>query len=153
VVSGRVPLVYGTTTFVYAARFEKSCPADRFFRNGDGHELWFVQEGRGLLASEYGVLPFHKGQYVVIPKGTTYRVELESEECHLLMIESRFPIGFAPHYLNKSGQASLMSPVVETETNPPEFRPRETRKGCSGSGPSTAAGSSPRCSSATTPST
>ena len=129
VVTGRVPLVYGTNTFIYATRFERSCPADRFFRNGDGHELWFVQEGRGLVASEYGVLPFRPGHYVVVPKGVTYRVELETEDCWLLMIESKFPIGFAPHYLNKSGQANLTAPVVETEIDMPEFRPPRDEEG------------------------
>lgn len=128
-ISGRVPLVYGTTTVVHAARFAKSCPADRFLRNGDGHELWFVHEGRGLLCSEYGVLPFRPGHYLVIPKGTTYRVELESEQAWILMVESRLPIQFAPHYLNPSGQATLMSPVVETETTLPEFRPPRDEQG------------------------
>jgi homogentisate 1,2-dioxygenase len=127
--SGRVPLVYGTTTRADAARFERSCPADRFWRNGDGHELWFVQEGRGLLATEYGVLPFRPGHYVVVPKGTTWRVELESEECWLFVVESRFPIGFAPHYLNAAGQATLMAPVVETEIGTPEFRPPRDEDG------------------------
>lgn len=128
-VSGRVPLVYGDSTRIFAARFERSCPADRFFRNGDGHELWFVQEGKGLLASEYGVLPFRKGHYVLVPKGTTWRVELESEDAWLLIVESRKPIDFAPHYLNAAGQATLMAPVVETEVGTPEFRPARDEEG------------------------
>jgi homogentisate 1,2-dioxygenase len=129
VLSSRVPLVYGTSTFLYAARFERSSAADLFVRNGDGHELWFVQDGRGLLASEYGVVPFRPGDYVVVPKGTTYRVELESEECWLLIVESRKPVSFAPHYLNPSGQATLMAPVVETEVETPEFRPARDEEG------------------------
>ena len=113
VVSGRVPLLFGESTFVFGVRFERSCPADRFFRNGDGHELWYVHEGRGLLASDYGVLPFRPGHFVLVPKGTTYRVELESEDCCLLLIESRFPI-------------ALTAPVIDTETDSPEFRlPRD----------------------------
>lgn len=129
VVSGRVPLLYGPATLVCAARFEKSCPADRFFRNGDGHELWFVQEGRGLLASEYGVLPFRPGHYILLPKGTTYRVELESEDCFLLMVESRFPMVTAPRHLNASGQAALSAPFTETELEAPEFRPPRDEEG------------------------
>lgn len=129
VVAGRVPLLHGASTTLSAARFEKSCPADRFFRNGDGHELWFAQEGRGLLASEYGVLPFRPGQYVIIPKGTTYRVELESEDCLLLMVESRYPIRAAAEHLNDSGQAALSAPFVETEVEAPEFRPPRDEEG------------------------
>ncbi len=116
VVSGRVPLLYGESTFVFGAKFERSCPADRFFHNGDGHELWYVHEGRGLLASEYGVLPFRPGHFVVVPKATSYRVELESEDCCLLLIESRFPIV----------QTHAMTPMVDTEIDSPEFRlPRD----------------------------
>ncbi|MEK7383266.1 MAG: homogentisate 1,2-dioxygenase [Elusimicrobiota bacterium] len=129
VIAARVPLLHGPATSVCAARFEKSCPADRFFRNGDGHELWFVQEGRGLLASEYGVLPFRPGQYVIIPKGTTYRVELESEDCFLLMIESRYPVRAAAEHLNASGHAALSAPYVETEAEGPEFRPPRDEEG------------------------
>ncbi|MEK7390479.1 MAG: homogentisate 1,2-dioxygenase [Elusimicrobiota bacterium] len=128
-ISGRVPLVFGAAVVISAAHFEKSCPADRFFRNGDGHELWFVQQGSGLLASEYGVFPFRKGHYICLPKGTTYRVELETEECSLLIVESLRPIQFAPHYLNASGQATLMSPVTETEIGSPEFRPARDEDG------------------------
>lgn len=129
VVSARTPLLYGPASTVSAARFEKSCPADRFFRNGDGHELWFVQEGRGLLASEYGVLPFRPGQYVLVPKGTTYRVELESEDCFLLIVESRYPVRPAPEHLNAVGQAALSAPFVETEAEVPEFRPPRDEEG------------------------
>ena len=116
VVSGRVPLLFGESTFVFGARFERSCPADRFFRNGDGHELWYVQEGRGLLASEYGVLAFRPGHFVLVPKGTSYRVELESEDCSLMLVESRYPFV----------RARAPAPVVDTEIDSPEFRlPRD----------------------------
>ncbi|MEQ1919133.1 MAG: homogentisate 1,2-dioxygenase [Elusimicrobiota bacterium] len=94
---------------------------------------WHIRTGRlkahGDHISGRVPLPFRKGHYVNIPKGTTYRVELASEDCALLIIESRLPIQFAPHYLNPSGQAHLTAPVVETETGLPEFRPARDEDG------------------------
>lgn len=44
-----------------------------FFRNGDGDELRFVHEGSGTLQTEYGEMSYRKGDYLVIPRGTTFR--------------------------------------------------------------------------------
>src|SRR5437879_13586899 len=107
-------------------------PKDTFFRNGERHEVYFVQDGEGVVRSEYGDLKFRKDVYVAIPKGTTYRIDLTSPKAWFLIIESIYPINFAPHYLNREGQATLFSPSLETKTEPrrlPPFRaePREFR--------------------------
>lgn len=128
-VRGRRPLLFGPNTTVSVSKPERSMPEDSFFRNGEKHELWFVQEGTGLLASEYGELGLRKGLYVVVPKGTTYRVTLSSRRAFFLVIESSFPITFPPHYMNEAGQAKLMAPVVETEIETPRFRPPRDEKG------------------------
>lgn len=116
----RRPLIFGATTTVSVAKPDRSAPAGEFFRNGDAHELVFVQEGSGVLASEYGRLRFKPRDYVVVPKGTTCRWEL-SDRAFFFITESVYPIHFAPHYLNPHGQATLMSPVVETEIGLPEL--------------------------------
>ena len=46
---------------------------DYFFRNGEGDEVIFVHEGSGTLETIFGDLPYKDGDYVVIPRGTTYR--------------------------------------------------------------------------------
>lgn len=127
-VRARTALVLGPSTVVSVARSKGSSPKDTFFRNGERHELYFVQEGKGVLRSEYGDLPFRKNHYLVVPKGTTYRFDLASP-CYLLLVESTYPIDFAPHHLNRAGQATLMAPVVETEIEAPAFRPPADRKG------------------------
>src|SRR3989442_2523314 len=104
-------------------------PTDPFFRNGERHEVYFVQDGQGVVRSEYGDLKFRKDVYVAIPKGTTYRVDLTSPKAWFLLVESIYPITFAPHYLNKEGQATLMSPVVETEIETPELQPFQDKRG------------------------
>lgn len=124
-VRARKPLLYGPTTTISVSKPSKSMK-DEFFRNGDAHELLFVQEGSGVLASEYGELRFNERDYVVVPKGTTYQIRLSGSSAYFLVIESLYPIHFPPHYLNAHGQATLMSPVVETEIGLPEFiEPRD----------------------------
>ena len=47
------------------------------FKNGQGDECLFIHYGRGTLYSMFGTLPFHEKDYIVIPKGTIYRMEFE----------------------------------------------------------------------------
>jgi homogentisate 1,2-dioxygenase len=50
---------------------------DHLARNGDGDELIFVHEGRGHLFCDYGHLAFRDGDFIVLPRGTMWRVEIE----------------------------------------------------------------------------
>src|SRR5256712_13573128 len=102
----------GPRTSISVSKSKQSMRTDTFLRNGERHEVYFVQDGQGVVRSEYGDLKFRKDVYVAIPKGTTYRVDLTSPKAWFVLVESIYPITFAPHYLNKEGQATLMSPVV-----------------------------------------
>ena len=46
---------------------------DYWFRNGEGDEVIFVHEGSGTLETIFGDLPYTEGDYVVVPRGATYR--------------------------------------------------------------------------------
>ncbi|MBI4064124.1 MAG: homogentisate 1,2-dioxygenase [Elusimicrobia bacterium] len=128
-VSSRKPIVFGSSTVVSVAKPVKSMPQDTFFRNGEKHECFYVQEGQGILRTEYGRLALRKGLYLIVPKGTTYRLELSSKRAYILIIESTYPITFPSHYLNIEGQAKMMAPVVETEIETPELEPPKDEKG------------------------
>ena len=128
-IRGRVPLVFGTSTVVSVSKPVKSMPRDAFFRNGERHETYYVQAGEGTFQTEYGDLPFRKGLYLVVPKGTTYRVDLDSKSAWFLIVESNYPIEFPPHYLNHGGQAKMMAPIVETEIEAPRFKSAIERRG------------------------
>ncbi len=60
---------------------------DFLVRNGDGDELLFVHDGSAELFCDYGHLSISEGDYVMIPRGTMWRLETDS---HLttLMIEA-----------------------------------------------------------------
>jgi homogentisate 1,2-dioxygenase len=67
----------------------RTAPMPFYFRNAEGDELRFVHLGRGRLETDYGVLAYEPGDYVVVPKGTTYRVVPEGGEQATLILECR----------------------------------------------------------------
>lgn len=56
-------------------------------RNGDGDELLFIHKGRGDLFCDYGHMEIRDGDYVVIPRGTMWRIE-PIEPMTMLLIEA-----------------------------------------------------------------
>jgi homogentisate 1,2-dioxygenase len=126
---GRRPVFFGKDTIISISKPMRSMPKNTFFRNGEKHELYFVQEGSGTLQSEYGEFPIRKGLYLILPKGTTYRIELNSQNAYFFIVESTYPITFPRHYMNEGGQAKMMAPIVETEIIQPEFKPAQDERG------------------------
>lgn len=64
-------------------------------RNTDGDELYFVHEGTGTFYTEFGPIPYEPGDYVLVPKGITYRIRPAGPENYFLVIESTEELGFA----------------------------------------------------------
>ena len=60
---------------------------DHLVRNGDGDELLFVHEGQGELFCDYGRLEIRDGDYVMIPRGTMWRIT-PSAPLSIMMIEA-----------------------------------------------------------------
>ncbi len=56
-------------------------------RNADGDELLFVHKGAGDLFCDYGHMTFSEGDYILLPRGTAWRVESHSA-LEVLMIEA-----------------------------------------------------------------
>jgi len=77
---------------------------DYFFRNGEGDEVIFVHEGSGTLETIFGSLPYKDGDYVVIPRGTTYRFAADGSEQRYLVFETPGLIEIPRRYRNQYGQ-------------------------------------------------
>ena len=60
---------------------------DALARNADGDELLFVHAGRGDLFCDFGRLGFESGDYIVLPRGTMWRLEC-AEPAALLLVEA-----------------------------------------------------------------
>ncbi|HEX6103023.1 MAG TPA: homogentisate 1,2-dioxygenase, partial [Alphaproteobacteria bacterium] len=60
---------------------------DHLARNADGDELLFIHEGGGELYCDYGHLTVREGDYVLLPRGTMWRLDT-AEPFAVLMIEA-----------------------------------------------------------------
>ncbi len=51
---------------------------DHLVRNSDGDELLFIHEGAGELFCDYGHMQIHVGDYIMLPRGTMWRIETQA---------------------------------------------------------------------------
>lgn len=58
-----------------------------FYRNADFDEMYFIHDGSGVIETIYGHIPYVKGDYIIIPRGTTYKLYLKTET-KILKVES-----------------------------------------------------------------
>ncbi|MBC7001353.1 homogentisate 1,2-dioxygenase [Photobacterium sp. BZF1] len=56
-------------------------------RNGDGDEVLFIHQGSGDLFCDYGHMTFRDGDYIVLPRATSWRIE-PKEPVSMLLIEA-----------------------------------------------------------------
>jgi homogentisate 1,2-dioxygenase len=91
---------------------------DCFYRNGEGDEVVFVHEGEGTLETIFGNVPYKDGDYVVIPRGTTYRFVPAGEQRHLVF-ESPGLIEIPRRYRNEYGQLLEHAPYYHRDIHPP----------------------------------
>ena len=83
---------------------------DQLVRNADGDELVFVHEGEGELFCDFGHLSFREGDYLVLPRGTMWRVEPRGE-LTLLLVESTGS-GYRLPERGLVGQHALFDPAA-----------------------------------------
>ncbi len=96
-----------------------SSSPDYFYKNADADELLFVHKGKGTLHTMFGDVPFQYGDYIVIPRGTVYKIEFEGSDNRLLYVESFDPIYTPKRYRNEFGQLLEHSPFCERDIKKP----------------------------------
>lgn len=96
-------------------------PMEYFYKNADGDDLLFVHEGTGRLETLFGTLPYREGDYLIVPRGTIYRVVADPGETRMLVIESAAsPIEPPRCYRNEYGQLLEHAPYCERDIRVPE---------------------------------
>jgi len=115
-VTGRKLLMWNDDVEIWLARPDEEM--DYFFRNGEGDEVIFVHEGSGTLETIFGDLPYKEGDYVVVPRGTTYRFRPEGEQRYLVF-ESPGLIEIPRRYRNEYGQLLEHAPYYHRDIHPP----------------------------------
>ncbi|MBL8916561.1 MAG: homogentisate 1,2-dioxygenase [Archangium sp.] len=86
-----------------------NAPMPFLFRNADADELLFVHAGAGRLETDFGPLAYEPGDYLVLPRGTAYRLSPTSPS-KLLVIEAFSELSFPEKGM--LGQHALFDPAV-----------------------------------------
>jgi homogentisate 1,2-dioxygenase len=117
-VSGRVVFLHNNDVSMAIA-----VPAEKmsyFYRNGQGDDLYFVHEGTGRIQTIFGELHYRPGDYVVIPRGTSYMFHPDAGVQRYLVIESASSIESPQRYRNEYGQLLEHAPFCERDFRRPE---------------------------------
>lgn len=101
-------------------------PMPYLVRNADADELLFVHAGAGRLETDFGPLAYEPGDYLVIPRGTTYRLAPTSMT-RLLVVETTGEL--APPDRGMLGQHALFDPAVLRVPTPSEPSTLEAGRG------------------------
>ncbi|MFL5978713.1 MAG: homogentisate 1,2-dioxygenase [Gaiellaceae bacterium] len=115
-ISGRRLLMWNDDVEISLCR--PDAEMDYFFRNGEGDEVIFVHEGKGTLETIFGDLAYAEGDYIVVPRGTTYRFRPEGEQRYLVF-ESPGLIEIPRRYRNEYGQLLEHAPFYHRDIHPP----------------------------------
>ena len=126
-ISSRIALLGNNDVILGISRASKSM--DYFYRNAQAYETWWVHEGSGLLKTQFGNLPFHSGDYIVIPFGTTWQMLLESKEARFFTIENPSQIEAPKRYRNDYGQMLEHAPYSERDMRVPADLETHTERG------------------------
>lgn len=86
----RVPFLRNDDVVLSMAHL--SAPMDYDFRNADGDETLFVHQGSGRIETDFGPLDYEAGDYLVVPRGTSYRL-VPAEKTALYVIETTGAVG------------------------------------------------------------
>ena len=108
------------------------CPAepmDYHFKNGQGDECLFIHFGSGTCHTQFGTLTFRRKDYILIPKGTIYKLVFDEQPADeppvkFLVIETcnHSHIGPPPRYVSKTTSQFLEhAPYCERDLRGPEL--------------------------------
>lgn len=127
-VDGRVPVLANQDVVVSVVR--PSEPMDYWYRFAHGDEVIFVHDGSGVLESQFGILRYRPGDYLVIPTGVVWRLLPDDEVAQrLLIIEAFGHIEPPKRYLNRYGQFLEHAPFCERDIRPPDELVTRDEKG------------------------
>ena len=80
------------------------------YRNTDGDLLYFVHQGTGVFATEFGPLAYEPGDYVMIPKAVTFSVMPDPGDSHMVVVETPAPLSLTEH--KQTGRHMPVDPTV-----------------------------------------
>jgi homogentisate 1,2-dioxygenase len=116
-ISGRRLLMWNGDVEIWFCRTEER--SEYFVRNGEGDECIFVHHGSGTMETIYGDVPYADGDYIVVPRGTTYRMVPDSLPQTYLVFVSPGEIEIPRRYRNEYGNLLEHAPYYHRDIHPP----------------------------------
>ena len=118
--TSRIPMLFNQDITAYRARPAKAYDKFEYYKNGGADEIIFVFKGGGTVETVFGKLPYRAEDYIVIPRGITYRLVPDKvEEEDYLILESAGPVRIPKRYLNHEGQIKMGAPYSERDLHGP----------------------------------
>lgn len=119
--NARIPMLFNDECTIGV--FSISNSTSLFFQNVLAHELIFVHEGTGEMISPFGRLKFHKGDYIIIPKGVVYQIKCNNmKKNRFLYLESAKEFQIPRSYRNEYGQMLESAPYCERDFRLPQLQ-------------------------------
>ena len=115
-IDARVPLVGNSDIIMSIADVTQQ--TDYFYRNVGGDELLFIHRGDGTLQTSFGDLAYRAHDYIVIPSGTTYRMQPASPT-RVVIWDSIGMVTVPKKYRNAFGQLEEHAPYYERDFRTP----------------------------------
>ncbi len=118
-IASRVILMSNPDVCISVARPTE--PMQYWYRFAHGDEIIFIHDGRGILETQYGILHYRSGDYLLIPTGVLWRILPDTGvEQRMLVVEAWGHIEPPQRYLNQYGQFLETAPYCERDLRPPE---------------------------------
>ena len=117
-ISSRIPLFFNSDVVISKAHVKESMKS--LYRNGNADEVLFIHTGSGIFKSNFGNMALTAGDYLVIPRGVIWQIDVK-EDMRILVTESSSPIETPTRYRNKFGQLLEHSPFSERDIRTPDF--------------------------------
>ncbi len=120
-VTGRITLMGNQDLSWSQALVAEQMP--HFYKNADGDECLFIHDAGGVMESMFGSITFRPGDYLVIPRGTIYKLTFDTLPVRMIAVLSHGPIEIPKRYRNEYGQLLEHAPFTERDLRAPEELP------------------------------
>jgi homogentisate 1,2-dioxygenase len=116
-ISSRMQYLFNETCSISTATPTKSCKG--FYKNVYAHEMIFIHEGTGKLKTDFGVIDYIEGDYLVIPKGVIYQIDVDGPSNRHFVVECTTAFDIPRQFRNEHGQCAEHAPYCERDFRPP----------------------------------
>jgi homogentisate 1,2-dioxygenase len=122
----RTPILFNADIAMLFAR--PTSTDAHFYRNAQADEVVYVSQGKGVLETQFGDLPYREGDYLLIHRGILHRYAMAPEPHRLLIFESRGYVRTPKRYRNEYGQIVEGAPYSERDfRRPMDLRTHDER--------------------------